>query len=92
MVAKDGFVKIVDFGLAKSAPLQEPAVSPASSAETQPGRLVGTLEYMSPEQARGQVLDSRSDQFSLGIVLYQMATGMRPFQRGSALDTLSRPS
>jgi serine/threonine protein kinase/Tol biopolymer transport system component len=94
MVAKDGFVKIVDFGLAKSAPVESHAVASAPSAAapsavTEPGRLVGTLEYMSPEQARGQVLDSRSDQFSLGVVLYQMATGVRPFQRGSVVDTLS---
>ena len=88
MVSSDGFVKIVDFGLAKSAPVDVGSeVSTASASEQ--GRLVGTAAYMSPEQARGQTVDSRSDQFSLGIVLYEMATGIRPFQRGSSADTIS---
>ncbi len=89
MVSKDGFVKIVDFGLAKSTPVELRSVEPTSSVATEPGRLVGTVAYMAPEQARGQVLDFRSDQFSLGVVLYEMATGVRAFQRGSLVDTIS---
>jgi eukaryotic-like serine/threonine-protein kinase len=89
MVSKDGFVKIVDFGLAKSSPVEVDSVDALSSVATEPGRFVGTVEYMSPEQARGLPLDSRSDQFSLGVVLYEMATGVRPFQRRSLVDTIS---
>ena len=89
MVSKDGFVKIVDFGLAKSATAEAAPDDSSASTASEPGRVVGTVSYMSPEQARGQPLDSRSDQFSLGVVVYEMATGVRPFQRGSAADTIS---
>jgi predicted ATPase len=90
MVSNDGFVKILDFGLAK---LTFPSgVGPDKYTtlgfETQPGTLLGTLEYMSPEQAVGGQMDFRSDQFSFGLVLYEMVTGRRAFQRGSAAETL----
>lgn len=84
-------VKILDFGLAKLQPLneQEDAATCANlSAQTQPGTLLGTFKYMSPEQASGQALDFRSDQFSLGTVLYEMATGRHPFQKASVSQTL----
>src|SRR6202521_1372507 len=84
MVSDDGFVKILDFGLAKLA-------SPESDicvTATTPGLVMGTLGYMSPEQASGDRLDFRSDQFSFGLVLYEMVTGKRAFQRSTAAETL----
>lgn len=71
MVRRNGEVKLMDFGIARTKGLE---------ALTQPGMLVGTPSYMSPEQAIGQPLDARSDIFSLGIVLYEMFTGAKPFQ------------
>ncbi|MDQ6892994.1 MAG: protein kinase [Acidobacteriota bacterium] len=83
MVSKDGFAKILDFGLAKlAAPEPETGGETKAgtvSAGTEPGVVMGTVGYMSPEQARGAVLDFRSDQFALGSVLYEMATGKRAF-------------
>jgi len=90
MVSQDGFVKILDFGLAKRMSTSEELsdMCTLSSSQTQPGLVLGTLGYMSPEQARGDRLDFRSDQFSFGLVLYEMVTGKRPFQRSTAAETL----
>jgi Tol biopolymer transport system component len=92
IVSKDGFVKILDFGLAKLvAPSGEEGseLQTAAAPETHPGTVVGTVGYMSPEQARGRPLDYRSDQFSFGSVVYEMATGRRAFRRGSNAETLT---
>jgi predicted ATPase len=90
MVSADGFVKILDFGLAKLAPSEDELAEAAQAAKTltRPGMLVGTAAYMSPEQASGHPLDFRSDQFSLGLVLYEMVTGKHPFHRKTATEML----
>jgi Tol biopolymer transport system component/predicted Ser/Thr protein kinase len=91
MISKDGYVKILDFGLAKlSEPVgQEQSIAPtAIAAPTQPGTVMGTAGYMSPEQASGQPVDYRSDQFTLGAIVYEMATGRKAFQRKTGAETL----
>src|SRR5206468_12479239 len=89
LVSARGQVKILDFGLAKIDGARRGGTALAASQIdtvvardelTQPGATVGTVSYMSPEQARGQLTDARTDLFSLGTVLYQMATGVLPFQ------------
>ena len=92
MISTDGRLKILDFGLAK---LREDAGSTAEATSlptrsvTAEGKIVGTVAYMSPEQAEGKKVDERSDVFSMGIVLYQMATGRRPFDGDTPISTLS---
>ena len=90
MISQDGLVKILDFGLAKLAlPSDDLSTTRTMSAlQTQPGLLQGTVQYMSPEQASGDRLDFRSDQFSFGLVLYEMVTGKRAFRRSTAAETL----
>ncbi len=92
MVTRDGFVKILDFGLAK---LMHPFLRPAGTERptvtraTEAGAVLGTIGYMSPEQASGEPVDFRSDQFSLGSILYEMASGKRAFERPTPAQTLS---
>jgi Tol biopolymer transport system component/predicted Ser/Thr protein kinase len=90
MVTKDGLVKILDFGLAKQhlSPADRDETSTPTETATGAGVVLGTVGYMSPEQASGEALDFRSDQFSFGSVLYEMATGKRAFQKKTAIDTL----
>ena len=88
MVSHDGFVKILDFGLAKPvSPSCEPP-DMCTMSHTTPRLVLGTVGYMSPEHASGLPPDFRSDQFSFGLVLYEMVTGKRAFQRSTAAETL----
>ncbi len=92
MIGEGGRLKILDFGLAKlddSAASREGMTVAASGSVTQEGKILGTVSYMSPEQAEGKPVDARSDVFSLGIVLYEMATGKRPFAGDNPISTLS---
>lgn len=84
-----GRVKILDFGLAKLDIAPRSADATDAVTVTQPGTVVGTIAYMSPEQARGMPLDSRSDQFSFGAILYELAAGKRPFTSDSAPQTMA---
>lgn len=76
LLTEDGRVKVADFGIAKLS---------GSTTMTATGMLMGTVEYMSPEQIRGETVDGRSDQYSLAVVAYQLVTGKRPFQADSAI-------
>jgi Tol biopolymer transport system component len=92
MLTRDDRVKILDFGLAKLAPAGSEGSGAAhmpNETGTFPGTVLGTVGYMSPEQAQGAPVDHRSDQFSFGSVLYEMATGKRAFRGKSAIDTLA---
>jgi serine/threonine protein kinase/tetratricopeptide (TPR) repeat protein len=95
-ITEEGQVKILDFGLAKVERSSESIESSAGieergteAFETDPGSVIGTVSYMSPEQARGESTDQRSDLFSFGVVVYEMLTGKNPFLRGSAAETMS---
>jgi Tol biopolymer transport system component len=90
MLTQDGRVKVLDFGLAKLGDAPDAASTDFTTHRiTGVGLIVGTTSYMSPEQAAGKPLDGRSDVFSLGVVLYEMATGERPFKGDSSVSVLS---
>src|SRR5438132_2422129 len=88
MVRRDGIVKVLDFGIAKLEQEMAPAIDTQAATKlmirTEPGRVMGTVAYMSPEQARGEEIDARSDLFSFGVVLYEMATGQPAFKGNTA--------
>src|SRR5262245_58061160 len=94
MVRRDGIVKVLDFGLAKlTEQVARDALNPEAATRvaihTEPGIIMGTVAYMSPEQARGQTTDARSDIWSLGVVLYEMGTGRQPFEGATTTDRLA---
>src|SRR5262249_52433760 len=95
IVSSDGYAKVIDFGLAKLAePLPRADVSQSvttadAQIRTGDGLVLGTVAYMSPEQARGEPVDARSDIFSFGMLLHELLTGAAPFRRRSTADTLS---
>ncbi|MFZ0935128.1 MAG: LpqB family beta-propeller domain-containing protein [Bryobacteraceae bacterium] len=88
MITGQGLVKILDFGLAKSV-RREATAAGADSGNTAPGFVAGTATYMSPEQAKGEPLDHRTDQFSFGLVVYEMISGQAAFARSSAVSTMA---
>jgi serine/threonine protein kinase len=90
MVSANGLVKVLDFGLAKlSEPVSADEDEATRTFHTEQGAIVGTVSYMSPEQAEGKPVDARSDIFSFGAVIYEMLTALRPFQGESKVSTIS---
>src|SRR6476660_1336328 len=93
MLRPDGYVKVLDFGIAKLAEQEVPATTPKDEAlllvETTLGSILGTIRYMSPEQARGGHVDKTTDIWSLGVVLYEMVTGHEPFRGNTARDVMT---
>ena len=92
MITAEGRVKVLDFGLAKlreDETAAEPITGPVGEQITRPLQVIGTVEYMSPEQAEGRPVDHRTDIFSLGVVLYEMATGRRPFEGDTPVSVMS---
>jgi TolB-like protein/tetratricopeptide (TPR) repeat protein len=92
MVTREGRLKVLDFGLSKIETSNGPAQTTTRSLEapaTVAGQVLGTVPYMSPEQLRGELVDARSDLFALGIILYELATGRRPFTGATLVDISS---
>ena len=91
-VSRDGHVKILDFGLAKRveavAPGKETS-APTGSGHTEPGTVMGTAGYMSPEQVKGLAVDHRSDIFSFGTILYELLSGKKAFKRDTSAETMA---
>jgi serine/threonine protein kinase/WD40 repeat protein len=88
LVGRNGYAKLVDFGLAKLQDAGELEVTRKSGAPTRPGVVIGTVAYMSPEQASGKPLDTRSDIFSFGVTLYEALARYRPFEGGTTLELM----
>jgi eukaryotic-like serine/threonine-protein kinase len=89
MITGEGTPKILDFGLVKNFGMAEATNSPTEVHVSRDGTILGTAAYMSPEQARGEEVDFRTDQFSVGVILYEMATGQNPFRRATTVQTLA---
>jgi serine/threonine protein kinase len=89
MVRHDGYVKVLDFGLAKPTIENEADLSTDEIIKTTPGLVIGSIRYMSPEQARGVNIDERTDIWSLGVVIYEMLCGKSPFDGATTSDTLA---